>query len=111
MKIVLLLISKPKIHFQVHNGPPHFSNFGYSYAKRMIDVLNHGYNEQYGKMFTSVVPCNVFGPFDNFDIQSSHVVPALIRKMYDATEKGKFKIIYSTKYRVSKKKSSDLKKS
>lgn len=94
------MILKPKIRFQVHNGPPHFSNFGYSYAKRMIDVLNHGYNEQYGKMFTSVVPCNVFGPFDNFDIQSSHVVPALIRKMYDATEKGKFKIIYSTEYIV-----------
>ena len=36
----------------VHNGPPHDSNFGYSYAKRMIDVMNRGYNEQYGDMFT-----------------------------------------------------------
>ena len=32
----------------VHNGPPHTSNYGYSYAKRMIDVLNKGYNQQYG---------------------------------------------------------------
>ncbi|XP_028044131.1 GDP-L-fucose synthase [Bombyx mandarina] len=72
----------------VHNGPPHSSNFGYSYAKRMIDVLNRGYNESYGCMFTSVIPCNVFGPYDNFSLESSHVIPALIRRMDDAMQKG-----------------------
>ncbi|RVE51458.1 hypothetical protein evm_003859 [Chilo suppressalis] len=68
----------------VHNGPPHSSNFGYSYAKRMIDILNRGYHSQHGRVFTSVVPCNVFGPHDNFSMGSSHVIPALIRRMDDA---------------------------
>ena len=61
--------------FQVHLGPPHDSNFGYSYAKRMIDVLNRGYSQQHGCKFTSVVPCNVFGPHDNFNMQDGHVIP------------------------------------
>uniref|UniRef100_A0A2A4JI91 GDP-L-fucose synthase n=1 Tax=Heliothis virescens TaxID=7102 RepID=A0A2A4JI91_HELVI len=72
----------------VHNGPPHTSNFGYSYAKRMIDVLNRGYHESHGCTFTSVIPCNVFGPHDNFDLQASHVIPALIRRMDDAMQNG-----------------------
>ena len=62
-------------NFQVHLGPPHDSNFGYSYAKRMIDVLNRGYSQQHGCTFTSVVPCNVFGPHDNFNMQDGHVIP------------------------------------
>jgi len=72
----------------VHNGPPHPSNFGYSYAKRMIDVLNRSYNEQYGCQFTSVVPCNVFGPHDNFNIQNGHVIPGLINKIIEAKKTG-----------------------
>ncbi|CAK1579757.1 unnamed protein product [Parnassius mnemosyne] len=72
----------------VHNGPPHSSNYGYSYAKRMIDVLNRGYHEQHGCMFTSVVPCNVFGPHDNFALAASHVIPALIRRMDDSMRNG-----------------------
>eukprot|EP00090_Calanus_glacialis_P010463 TRINITY_DN1884_c0_g1_i1.p1 TRINITY_DN1884_c0_g1~~TRINITY_DN1884_c0_g1_i1.p1 ORF type:complete len:317 (-),score=94.58 TRINITY_DN1884_c0_g1_i1:128-1078(-) len=72
----------------VHNGPPHPSNFGYSYAKRMIDVQNKAYNEQYGCMFTSVVPCNVFGPHDNFNVLKGHVIPGLINKAYEAKKNG-----------------------
>ncbi|KAF5291844.1 hypothetical protein FQA39_LY14181 [Lamprigera yunnana] len=72
----------------VHNGPPHKSNFGYSYAKRLIDVANHGYHEQHGCMYTSVIPCNVFGPYDNFNLESGHVIPGLIRKLHDAIERG-----------------------
>ncbi|KAG6457347.1 hypothetical protein O3G_MSEX010244 [Manduca sexta] len=72
----------------VHNGPPHNSNFGYSYAKRMIDILNKGYHELHGRMFTSVIPCNVFGPYDNYSLETSHVIPAIIRRMDDAMQKG-----------------------
>merc|ERR1719411_2137321 len=68
----------------VHNGPPHPSNFGYSYAKRMIDVQNKAYHEQHACNFTSVVPCNVFGPHDNFNVQQGHVIPGLINKAYEA---------------------------
>ncbi|CAG9579543.1 unnamed protein product [Danaus chrysippus] len=72
----------------IHNGPPHPSNYGYSYAKRMVDILNRGYHSQHGCMFTSVIPCNVFGPHDNFSLESSHVIPALIRRMDDTIKKG-----------------------
>lgn len=81
-------ITYPIDESMVHNGPPHSSNFGYSYAKRMLDVLNRGYFEQHGCMFTSIIPCNIFGPFDNFNLQSSHVIPGLIRKLYDIIQNG-----------------------
>jgi len=71
----------------VHNGPPHDSNFGYSYAKRMIDVLNAGYGQQYGRRYTSVIPCNVFGPHDNFSLDDGHVLPGLIHKCYEAKKR------------------------
>ncbi|KAF2361176.1 GDP-L-fucose synthase/GDP-L-colitose synthase [Trinorchestia longiramus] len=66
----------------VHNGPPHPSNKGYSYAKRMLDVMNHCYNDQYGLSYTSVIPTNVFGPHDNFNMEDGHVLPGLIHKTY-----------------------------
>lgn len=68
----------------IHNGPPHPSNEGYAYAKRMLDVLNRCYNEQSTCKFTSIVPTNVFGPYDNFNIQDGHVLPGLIHKCYIA---------------------------
>lgn len=80
----------------VHNGPPHDSNFGYSYAKRMIDVLNKGYKEQHGCNFTSVIPCNVFGPNDNFNIEDGHVLPGLIHKVYLAKKNGSPLTIWGT---------------
>ncbi|VDO06910.1 unnamed protein product, partial [Brugia timori] len=72
----------------VHNGPPHSSNFGYSYAKRMIDVLNRGYAQEFGRKYTSVIPCNVFGPHDNYNLKDGHVIPALIHKTYIAKHEG-----------------------
>jgi len=81
----------------VHNGPPHNSNFGYSYAKRMIDVLNKGYSEQQSECrFTSVIPCNVFGPHDNFNIQDGHVLPGIIHKVYNAKQGSDKLVIWGT---------------
>jgi len=68
----------------VHNGPPHDSNCGYAYAKRMIDVLNKCYKDEYGCNFTSIIPTNIFGPHDNFSIEDGHVIPGLIHKCYNA---------------------------
>lgn len=56
----------------------------------MIDVQNRGYFEQHGKRYTSVVPCNVFGPYDNFNLESSHVIPGLIHRFYKAKKEGEF---------------------
>ncbi|VVC43467.1 NAD(P)-binding domain,GDP-L-fucose synthase/GDP-L-colitose synthase,NAD-dependent epimerase/dehydratase [Cinara cedri] len=77
----------------IHNGPPHPSNFGYSYAKRLLDISNKAYHQKHGVIFTSVVPCNVFGPHDNFDLQNAHVVPALIHRLHIAIEKGEKKFV------------------
>jgi len=72
----------------IHNGPPHPSNEGYAYAKRMIDVINRCYNQQHGCKFTSVVPTNIFGPHDNFSIEDGHVLPGLMHKAYKAKQDG-----------------------
>jgi GDP-L-fucose synthase len=58
--------SYPIDETMVHSGPPHHSNEGYAYAKRMIDVLNRCYSEEYGCNFTSIIPTNIYGPHDNF---------------------------------------------
>lgn len=68
----------------VHNGPPHSSNYAYAHAKRMIDVANKAYNQEYGCQFTSVIPTNIYGPHDNFHLENSHVIPGLIHKFYNA---------------------------
>jgi GDP-L-fucose synthase len=65
------------------------SNAGYAYSKRMIDVQNKLYADQYGRKYTSVVPCNVFGKHDNFSLQDSHVIPGLIHKCYLAKNENK----------------------
>uniref|UniRef100_A0A8C8S406 GDP-L-fucose synthase n=1 Tax=Pelusios castaneus TaxID=367368 RepID=A0A8C8S406_9SAUR len=80
----------------IHNGPPHSSNFGYSYAKRMIDVQNRGYFEQHGCRFTAVIPTNVFGPHDNYNIEDGHVLPGLIHKVYLAKKNGTALTVWGT---------------
>jgi GDP-L-fucose synthase len=72
----------------IHNGPPHDSNFAYAYAKRMIDVQNRAYHQQFGCKFTSVIPTNIYGPHDNYHLQDSHVIPGLIHKFYLAQKNG-----------------------
>ena len=65
----------------LHNGPPHDSNFGYAYAKRMLEVKIRAYREEFGHQYFCVIPTNVYGYNDNFDIENGHVVPALIHKL------------------------------
>ena len=66
----------------LHNGPPHTSNDAYAYAKRMLEVQSRAYQEQYNDNFICVIPTNIYGPYDNFNLQDSHVIPALIHKCY-----------------------------
>lgn len=80
----------------VHSGPPHDSNCGYAYAKRMIDVMNKCYNEEYGCNFTSIIPTNIYGPHDNFSIEGGHVIPGLIHKTYLAKKNGTDLTIWGT---------------
>lgn len=71
---------------KIHLGPPHFSNDAYAYAKRMVDVQIRAYREQYGLNYKSVIPSNIYGPNDNFDIVNGHVIPSLIHKCFLARE-------------------------
>eukprot|EP01090_Pellita_catalonica_P010688 TRINITY_DN22124_c0_g1_i1.p1 TRINITY_DN22124_c0_g1~~TRINITY_DN22124_c0_g1_i1.p1 ORF type:complete len:299 (-),score=40.09 TRINITY_DN22124_c0_g1_i1:88-984(-) len=80
----------------IHNGPPHTSNEGYAYAKRMIDVQNRCYHEEYGCQFTSVVPTNIFGKNDNFNLEDSHVIPGLMHKLYLAKKDDKDFVVWGT---------------
>ena len=75
-------VSYPITEEQLHLGPPHPSNEGYAYSKRMVDVLSRAYNKQYGTKYITVIPGNLYGPFDNFNLDNSHVLPALIHKCY-----------------------------
>ena len=73
----------------LHNGIPHSSNEGYAMAKRLIDTLNRCYKDQYGCNFTSVIPTNIYGPHDNYNLENSHVLPGLTHKCYNAQQEGK----------------------
>lgn len=78
----------PLTEDQIHSGPPHESNFGYAYAKRMLDVQSRAFRQQYGSNFVTAVPNNLFGEQDNFDLENGHVIPAIIRKVYEARHTG-----------------------
>ena len=81
-------ISYPILENRLHSGEPHFSNEGYSYAKRMLEVQIRKYREQYNSNFMCITPCNIYGPNDNFNLEDSHVIPALIHKCYLAKKEN-----------------------
>lgn len=80
--------SYPIDETMLHDGPPHPSNEGYAYAKRLIDTMSRAYAEEYGCNFTSIIPTNIYGPHDNFSIENGHVIPGLIHKCHKAKTDG-----------------------
>ena len=70
------------------NGYPEETNAPYGLAKKMLLVQGQAYREQYGFNAIYLIPVNLYGPGDNFDPASSHVIPALIKKCVDARERG-----------------------
>ncbi len=70
------------------NGYPEETNAPYGLAKKMLLVQGQAYREQYGFDVIHLIPVNLYGPGDNFDPRSSHVIPALIKKCVDAREAG-----------------------
>jgi GDP-L-fucose synthase len=77
-------IEYPITEKKIHLGAPHFSNYPYAYAKRMADIQIRAYREQYGLEYVSVIPTNIYGPNDNFSLDTGHVIPMLLHKMYNA---------------------------
>ena len=68
------------------NGYPEETNAPYGVAKKALLVMLQAYRAQYGLQGIYLLPVNLYGPFDNFDLASSHVIPAMIRKFMDATD-------------------------
>ena len=75
-------ITYPINETQLHLGPPHKSNIGYSYAKRMLEIHCSLYNNQYNRKYICIIPTNIYGDHDNFSISDGHVIPALIHKCF-----------------------------
>jgi GDP-L-fucose synthase len=75
------------------NGYPDETNAPYGLAKKMLLVQSQAYRQQYGFNSSVLFPVNLYGPRDNFDLQSSHVIPALIRKCLEAAERGDKEIV------------------
>ena len=70
----------------LHDGAPHHSNNAYAYAKRILDIQCQCYREQYGLNYYCIIPTNIYGEFDNFNLENAHVIPALIHKCYLAKQ-------------------------
>ncbi len=75
------------------NGYPEETNAPYGLAKKMLLVQLQAYRQQYGFNGIYLLPVNLYGPGDNFDLDTSHVIPALIRKSLDAQREGRREIV------------------
>lgn len=75
------------------NGYPEETNAPYGLAKKMLLVQSQAYRQQYGYNSIFLLPVNLYGPGDNFDPRSSHVIPALIKKFYEARINNKPEVI------------------
>jgi len=75
------------------NGYPEETNAPYGIAKKSLLVMANAYRQQYNMNVIYLLPVNLYGPKDNFDLESSHVIPALIRKFVEAAERGKKEVV------------------
>jgi nucleoside-diphosphate-sugar epimerase len=75
------------------NGYPEESNAPYGVAKKSLLVGAQGYREQYGLNAVYLIPSNLYGPRDRFDLETSHVIPGMIRKMSEAAERSEREVV------------------
>ena len=83
----------PFVEDDLWNGYPEETNAPYGLAKKMLLVQAQAYRQQYGFNATHVMPVNLYGPGDHVDRENSHVIPALIGKCVEATERGEPEIV------------------
>jgi GDP-L-fucose synthase len=75
------------------NGYPEETNAPYGIAKKALLVMAQAYRKQFDMNIIYLIPVNLYGPKDNFDLESSHVIPGLIRKFVDAAQNGKPEVV------------------
>ena len=78
----------PLTEEDLHKGPPHDSNFAYAYAKRMAEIQTRAYRQKYNLNVKCIVPTNIYGTHDNFNLQDAHVIPGLVHKALLARNAG-----------------------
>jgi GDP-L-fucose synthase len=78
---------------QMWNGFPQPESAGYSVAKKMGIIASQGYRQQYGLNSVVLIPGNMYGEYDNFRENESHVVPALVRRFYEAKQSGASEVV------------------
>jgi GDP-L-fucose synthase len=83
----------PFLERDLWNGYPEETNAPYGIAKKMLLVQGQAYRQEYGFNAIHLLPVNLYGPHDNFDPKSSHVIPALIRKCLEAAEAGAAEVV------------------
>ncbi len=66
----------------IHEGPPHPSNEGYAYAKRMMEMQCRHYNKTYNTEYICLIPVNLYGPYDNFNLNNGHFIPSVLHRFY-----------------------------
>jgi GDP-L-fucose synthase len=87
------LAEQPLKEESLLTGPLEPTNEPYAIAKIAGIKLCEAYNHQYGRQYTSAMPTNLYGPNDNYDLQTSHVLPALIRKTHEAKQRGDAELV------------------
>jgi GDP-L-fucose synthase len=80
----------------LHNGAPHPSNFGYAYAKRMLEVQSSAYRKEWNCDFIVAIPTNMYGPNDDFALEGGHVIPSLIHRTYLRQQEGSDLLAWGT---------------
>lgn len=86
-------VSYPLTSNQLHNGLPHNSNIGYAYSKRLLHLASHLLTlEQQDTFVVNLTPTNLYGDYDNYNLQSSHVIPGLIHKTAIAKTTGELQV-------------------
>lgn len=80
----------------IHSGPVHPSYEGYAYAKRMLDIQCRNYNKYCNRKYVCILPVNIYGKEDNFNIGEAHLIPALIHKCFLAMKNNTDFVVYGT---------------
>jgi GDP-L-fucose synthase len=86
----------PMNETMIHESPPHYSNEGYAYSKRMLHMQCQQYNNTFNTEFICLVPVNLYGPYDNFNPKNSHLLPGLMHRFHNNKLNNEQMIAYGT---------------
>jgi GDP-L-fucose synthase len=86
----------PMDESMIHEGPPHPSNEGYAYAKRMLELQCRQYNKKFNTKYMCLIPVNLYGPYDNFRNGDAHVIPDLMARFHKDKINDDESIVFGT---------------